>query len=107
MRGVVPKIAPGEQPVSDLVLNTDVPLLQRRWMRVDRRVHIDAGSRERLRLPAGQQPGERITARIVQPRIGQAAGGTRQRDLRAPGRIVRETRVEEELRRVEEAPEPA
>ena len=45
---------------------------------------------------------ERIAAGIAQIRIRPAAGRIRDRDLRAPRRVVGEARVEEQVRRIVE-----
>ena len=44
---MVAEIAAGQQPVADLALRADVPLLQRGRLRVERRVDVDARRRER------------------------------------------------------------
>ena len=108
MARVVAEIARRKQPVTHLPLHAQVPLLQRRRIQIERRVDIDAKRGERLVLPVVVQRGERIAAGISEVRIGETAGRIRNRDLRAPRRIVRETRVEEQLRRiVEDAPRRA
>ena len=73
---------------------------------MQRRVHVDAERRKRLRRPAAVERGERVAARVSLVRIGKASGrGVGDGDLRAPGRVVREACVEEQMRRVvEDAP---
>ena len=102
---MVAQIAGCGEPVAELALQADVPLLERGRLEMQRCVDVDAERRERLRRPAVVQARERIAARIAEVRVREAAGGIGNRNLRAPRRVVGETGVEEEMRRViEDAP---
>src|SRR6266511_4392876 len=101
---MVAEITRRNQPLAELPLCADVPLMQRRRLEIERRVHVDARRGESRRLPVVVERGEWVTARISEVRIGPTTRRIRDRDLRAPWRIVRKPRVEEQMRRVVEDP---
>ena len=105
MARVISEVAGGDQPVADLPLNAEVPLLQRRRLSMERRVHVNAERRECLRRPSRVERRERIAAWIAEVRIGEPSRRIGDRNLRAPRGVVRKPRIEEEMRRVvEDAP---
>src|SRR5207247_10804444 len=52
---VVAEVTRRREPVAELALHADVPLLQRCRLQVQGRVHVDAERRKRLRRPSGVQ----------------------------------------------------
>ena len=103
MRRLVTQVADRSQPVAgELPLVTDIPLRQVRRSR--RPWHVDVDPRPREGHVGARR--ERASARIIQVRVGESAGGSGNVDRAAIGWVGRLALVEEDFRGVEEDSAP-